>query len=59
MPIIKNYDELNTSSERKIVLDLIEAGLKSIQPENVFEKNVGHFGSIVQSFWFFGSWIRF
>lgn len=40
MHIIKNYDELNASPERKILLDLIEAGLNSIQPEEVFSKNI-------------------
>lgn len=40
MHIIKNYDELNTSEDRKILLDLIESGLDSIQPEMVFEKNI-------------------
>lgn len=40
MHIIKNYDELNVSPERKILLDLIEAGLNSIQPEEVFSKNI-------------------
>lgn len=40
MHIIKKYDELNVSPERKILLDLIEAGLNSIQPEEVFSKNI-------------------
>lgn len=32
---IKNYQTLNKSPQRKVVLDLIEAGLSSIQPEEV------------------------
>jgi len=40
MPIIKNYDDLNVSPERKILLDLIETALNSIQPEQVFSKNI-------------------
>lgn len=40
MHIIKNYDELNSSNERKILLALVESGLDSIQPEIVFKKNI-------------------
>jgi len=40
MPIIKNFDDLNTSADRKILLDLIEESLLSIQPENVFSRNI-------------------
>ncbi|OGD88211.1 hypothetical protein A2870_01200 [Candidatus Curtissbacteria bacterium RIFCSPHIGHO2_01_FULL_41_11] len=36
MAFVKNYKELAKSAERKIVLDLIEAAIFSIQPENVF-----------------------
>ncbi len=39
MGFIKNYDSLNKSPQREIVLDLIEAGLEAIQPENVFSEN--------------------
>lgn len=39
MGIIKNYSELNTNPQRKIVLDLIEAALSSIHPENVMNAN--------------------
>lgn len=35
--LIKNYDSLNISPQRKIVLELIEAALSSIQPENVLK----------------------
>ncbi len=40
MQIIKNYNELNISPERKVLLDLIESALESVQPENVFGKNI-------------------
>ncbi|OGH11334.1 MAG: hypothetical protein A3B38_00715 [Candidatus Levybacteria bacterium RIFCSPLOWO2_01_FULL_36_13] len=39
MGFIKNYQELAYTQERKIVLDLIETGLSSIQPQNVMDKN--------------------
>lgn len=39
MGIIKNYSELNTNPQRKIVLDLIEAALSSIIPEAVMNAN--------------------
>lgn len=39
MGYIKNYSSLATSDERKIVLDLIEAAIDSIQPEKVLKKN--------------------
>jgi glycerate 2-kinase len=38
--LIKNFDALATSPERKKVLEIMEAGLESIQPENVIKKNV-------------------
>jgi glycerate-2-kinase/transketolase N-terminal domain/subunit len=38
--LIQNYDKLNTTSERKLLLELIEAGLSSLQPENVLSKNI-------------------
>lgn len=37
--IIKNYDQLNISPERKIVLDLIEEAFRSIEPRFVMENN--------------------
>jgi len=40
MGLIQNYDSLNISPTRKIVLDLIEVGLQSLQPENVLQKNI-------------------
>ena len=39
MGIIKNFDNLNKTPERKICLDLIEAALSSIQPQNIIRKN--------------------
>ncbi len=39
MGYIKNYDALATSDERRIVLDLIEAAVASIQPELILRKN--------------------
>ena len=39
MGYIKNYEALATSDERKIVLDLIEAAVASIQPELILRKN--------------------
>jgi len=35
MGFIKNYDQLAKTPQRKIVLDLIETAISSIQPENV------------------------
>lgn len=40
MGLIKNYDSLNLSEQRRIVLDLIESGLNAIQPEKVFSQNI-------------------
>ncbi len=39
MGFIKNYDSLVVNEDRKILLDLVEVGLKSIQPEEVLRKN--------------------
>lgn len=39
MGFIKNYSELATNSDRKIVLDLIEAAISSIQPANVLSEH--------------------
>ncbi len=40
MTLIKNFDALNSTPERKICLELIDAALSSIQPQNVIKKNV-------------------
>jgi glycerate 2-kinase len=37
MTYIKNYDELNTNDNRKVVLDLIETAYASISPAEVFK----------------------
>lgn len=37
MGFIKNYSQLATTAERKVVLDLIEAAIESIQPEKVLQ----------------------
>lgn len=37
MGFIKNFEKLATTPQRKIVLELIETALESIQPEKVFE----------------------
>ncbi len=39
MTYIKNYDQLATNDNRKVVLDLIEAAYSAIQPHHVFEHN--------------------
>jgi len=39
MGIIKNWENLNKTQERKICLDLIESSLFSIQPQNIIQKN--------------------
>ncbi len=39
MGYIKNYDQLATNDNRKIVLDLIEVAYAAIQPQLVFEHN--------------------
>lgn len=38
--LIKNFDALNRTPQRKICLELIEAALVSIQPINVINKNI-------------------
>lgn len=48
MGFIKNYETLATSEDRKIVLALIEAGLSSIQPENVITKNITTSGNLLK-----------
>lgn len=39
MPFLKNFDQLAKTPQRKIVLELVESALESIQPENVMSKN--------------------
>ena len=40
MTLIRNYNSLNKTPERKICLDLIEEALNSIQPQNIVQKNI-------------------
>lgn len=40
MRLIKNFDALNSTPQRKICLELIESALSSIQPENIIKKNI-------------------
>jgi len=39
MGIIKNWENLNKTPQRKVCLDLIESALSSIQPQNIVQKN--------------------
>ena len=39
MPFIKNYDQLATNDNRKIVLDLMETAFASITPQQVFNNH--------------------
>ncbi len=47
MGLIKNFESLNKTPERKICLDLVEAALSSIQPQNIIAKNFSLNGSIL------------
>lgn len=38
--LIKNFQELNLSSQRKIALETLEAGLLALQPENYLKKQI-------------------
>lgn len=48
MNIIKNFKELAHTPERKIVLEIIEAGLAAIQPQEVIKKNVSLEGNTLK-----------
>lgn len=48
MTFVKNYDALNTSPERKVILDLIEVALESIQPSHAIEKNFNLQGNLLK-----------
>lgn len=39
MSFIKNFETLEKTPQRKVVLDLVEAAFESIQPENVMRQN--------------------
>jgi len=47
MQLIKNFESLNKTPERKICLELIETALDSIQPANIIAKNFSLNGSIL------------
>ena len=38
MSIIKNFDQLASSPQRKVVLELIESAFESIKPTHVLDK---------------------
>jgi len=48
MGLIKNFSELAKTPQRRIVLDLIEEGLSSVQPENVLSSKISLQGSILK-----------
>lgn len=45
MGLIKNFDTLATTENRKKVLEFVEAALSSIQPSQVLQKNIALHGS--------------
>ena len=47
MPLIKNFDQLATTQERKVVLELVEAGLSSVQPTEEVSKRHKNDWSVV------------
>jgi glycerate-2-kinase len=47
MGFINNLRELSETSERKVVLELVETAFASIQPEEVFKSNIHLHGSIL------------
>lgn len=47
MALIKNFESLNRTPQRKICLDIIEAALSSIQPQNIIAKNFSLNGKIL------------
>ena len=47
MTLIKNFESLNKTPERKICLELIETALASIQPQSIIAKNFSLNGSLL------------
>lgn len=47
MTLIKNFESLNKTPERKICLDLIDAALSSIQPQNIIQNNFSLNGDVL------------
>lgn len=50
MSYIKNYDQLATNDNRKVVLDLAEAAFTAVQPQHVFEHNFSVSGDTLKIF---------
>lgn len=48
MHLIKNFDQLAKTPQRKIVLEVIEAGLLAIQPEQVVKHNITFVGKTLR-----------
>ena len=48
MGFVKNYEQLNLSPQRKLVLDLVECALESIRPESVIEKQISLAGDTLK-----------
>lgn len=47
MTLIKNFESLNKTPERKICLDIAEAALSSIQPQNIIQKKFSLNGNLL------------
>ena len=47
MTLIKNFDKLNKTPQRTICLELIDAALSSIQPQNIIPKNISLNGGVL------------
>ncbi len=45
MRFIKNFDELALTPERKVILELVETAFASIQPKEVFDRNIHRQGN--------------
>lgn len=47
MHFIKNFSDLAKTPERKVILELVETAFSSIQPEEVFKKNIHRHGDVL------------
>src|SRR6266446_3361900 len=47
MPIIKNFDQLASTPQRKVVLELIESAFESIKPQHVLDHQFSLAGDIL------------
>src|ERR1035437_4644664 len=45
--VIKNFDELSTTPNRKIILEIVEAGIDSINTKKVMDSSVSLQGNIL------------